>query len=96
MAEMPLPNTTTWSRHSRRIEPIALSQYPFCHARRGWPIPNAHRPKAADEDVAVDGVAVTNDVSRRYFPTIGLGELLRNPFGRWVRGHSQPQDLAAL
>jgi len=26
--------------------------------RRGWPIPNANRPKAADEDVAVDGVAV--------------------------------------
>ena len=29
------PNTTTWSRHSRRIEPIALSQYPFCHGDRG-------------------------------------------------------------
>src|SRR5258708_424737 len=51
---------------------------------------------AADEDVTVDGVAVTNDVSRRYFPTIGLGELARNPFSRWVPGHSQPQDLAAI
>jgi hypothetical protein len=59
-------------------------------SRRGWPIPNAHRPKAADEDVTVDGVAVTNNVSRRYFPTIGIGELVRNPFSRWVRGHSQP------
>ena len=29
------PYTTTWSRHSRRIEPIALSQYPFCHGDRG-------------------------------------------------------------
>jgi len=53
--------------------------------KRGWPIPNAHRPKAPDEDVTVDGVAVTNDVSRRHFPTIGLGELVRNPFSRWVR-----------
>src|ERR1700694_1214605 len=52
--------------------------------------------KAADEDVTVDGVAVTNDVSRRYFPTIGLGELARNPFSRWVRSHSQPQNLAAI
>jgi len=60
------------------------------------PITNAHRPKAADEDVTVDGVAVTNDVSRRYFPTIGLGELARNPFSRWVRGHSEPQDLAPI
>ena len=65
-------------------------------SRRGWPIPNAHRPKAADEDVTVDGVAVTNDVSRRYFPTIGFRELVRNPFSRWVRSHSQPQDLAAI
>jgi hypothetical protein len=56
----------------------------------GWPIPNAHRPKAADEDITVDGVAVTDDVSRFYFPTIGLGELARNPFSRWVRSHSQP------
>src|SRR6201993_1295566 len=56
-------------------------------SRRGWPIPNAHRPKAAGEDVTVDGVAVTNDVSRRYFPTIRLGELGRNPFSRWVRSH---------
>src|SRR6476659_6893922 len=40
--------------------------------------------------------AIGNDVSRRYFPTIGLGELVRNPFSRWVRGHSQPQDLAAI
>jgi hypothetical protein len=38
-----------------------------------------------------DGKPVTNDVSRRYFPTIGLGELVRDPFSRWVRGHSQPQ-----
>jgi hypothetical protein len=27
---------------------------------------------------------------------LGLGELVRNPFSRWVRGHSQPQDLAAI
>ena len=65
-------------------------------SRRGWPIPNAHRQKAADEDVTVDGVAVTDDVSRLYFPTIGLGELARNPFRRRVCGHSQPQDLAAI
>src|SRR5258705_12879584 len=40
--------------------------------------PECSRPKAADEDVTGDGVAVTIDVSRRYFPTIGLGELVRN------------------
>src|SRR3984893_13127112 len=82
--------------------PAGSNRSPFHNTRSAtaiappWPIPNAHRPKAADEDVTVDGVAVTNDVSRRYFPAIGLGELVRNPFRRWVRGHSQPQDLAAI
>src|SRR5258708_2789623 len=79
----------------RTDRPFAISVLPR-RSRRGWPIPNAHRPKATDEDVTVDGVAVTNDVSRRYFPTIGLGELVRNPFRRWVRVHSQPTDLAPI
>ena len=71
----------------RTDRPFTISVLPR-RSRRGWPISNTHRPKAADEDVAVDRVAVTNDVSRRYFPAIGLGELVRNPFSRWLRGHS--------
>src|SRR5258705_8698729 len=98
MAKMPLAD------HDNMVQAIAsdLADRPFTipvlprRSRRGRPIPNAHRPKAADEDVTVDGVAVTDDVSRRHVPAIGLGELARNPFSRWVRGHSQPQDLAAI
>src|SRR5216684_2541435 len=98
MAKMPLAehdNVVKTLPPDRTDRPFAISVLPR-RSRRGWPIPNAHCPKAADEDVTVDSVAVTNDVSRRYFPTIGLGELVRNPFSRWVRGHSQPQDLAAI
>jgi len=98
MAEMPLAehdNVVKTFPPDRTDRPFTISVLPR-RSRRGWPIPNAHRPKAADEDVTVDGVAVTNDVSRRYFPTLGLGELVRNPFSRWVRSHSQPQDLAAI
>jgi Protein of unknown function (DUF444) len=29
------PNTTVWSRHSRRIERIRRSAWPFCHGERG-------------------------------------------------------------
>jgi hypothetical protein len=54
----------------RTDRPFTISVLPR-RSRRGWPIPNTHRPKAADEDVTVDGVAVTNDVSRCYVPTIG-------------------------
>src|SRR5260370_31445835 len=32
---LPISNTTTWSRHSRRIEPISLSAYAFCRGERG-------------------------------------------------------------
>src|SRR6266571_9472267 len=29
------PKTTTWSTHSRRIEPISLSAKPFCQGKPG-------------------------------------------------------------
>src|SRR5258706_13948913 len=77
MAKMPLAehdNVVKTFPPDRTDRPFTMSVLPR-RSRRGWPIPNAHRPKATDEDVTVDRVAVTNDVSRRYFPTIGLGEL---------------------
>jgi hypothetical protein len=73
MAEMPLAehdNVVKTFPPDRTDRPFTISVLPR-RSRRGWPIPNAHRTRAADEDVTVDGVAVTNDVSRRYFPTIG-------------------------
>src|SRR5271163_2817782 len=74
MAKMPLAehdNVVKTFPPDRTDRPFTISVLPR-RSRRGWPIPNAHRPKAADEDLTVDGVAVTNDVSRRYFPTIVL------------------------
>src|ERR1700722_12677728 len=76
MAKMPLAehdNVVKTLPPDRTDRPLTIPILPW-RSRRGWPIPNAHRPKAADEDVAVDRVAVTNDVSRRYFPAIGLSE----------------------
>src|SRR6478609_1915558 len=98
MAKMPLAEHDSVVQTfppDRTDRPFTIPVLPR-RSRGGWQIPNAHRPKAADEDVTIDGVAVTNAVSRRYFPTIGLGELARNPFSSWVRSHSQPQDLAAI
>jgi hypothetical protein len=74
MAEMPLAehdNVVKTFPPDRTDRPFTISVLPR-RSRRGWPIPNAHRPKATDEDVTVDGVAVTNDVSRCCVPTIGL------------------------
>src|SRR3981081_4236623 len=98
MAKMPLAehdNVVKTFPPDRTDRPFTIPVLPR-RSRRRWPIPNAHRPKAADEDVAVDGVAVTNDVSRRYVPAIGLGGPAPQPFSRWGRGPPQPQDLAAI
>src|SRR5271167_3433696 len=62
---------------------------------RSRPVTNALRMKAAGENVAVDGVSVTDDVSRCRFPTKGLRDLTSDPFGRWMRSNPETQDLAA-
>ena len=61
----------------------------------GRTVANAHRTKAAGENVAVDGVSVTDDVTWCCFATIGLRELTSDLFGRWVRSNPETQDLAA-
>src|SRR5712672_2643176 len=61
MAKMPLAehdNVVKTLPPDRTDRPFTISVLPR-RSRRGWPIPNAHRPKAADEDVTVGGVAVT-------------------------------------
>ena len=44
----------------RADQPFRISVLPW-RSHRSRPITNAHRLKAADENVAVDGVAVTDD-----------------------------------
>jgi hypothetical protein len=36
---------------------------------------NSYRPKAADENITVDSVAVTNDISARAKPTSALRQM---------------------
>jgi hypothetical protein len=70
MAEMPLAehdNVVKTFPPNRTDRPFTISVLPR-RARRGWAIPNAHRPKPAKEHTSVDGVMVTDDVSRRCFP----------------------------
>ena len=69
----------------RADQPFRIPVLPW-RPRRYRPVTNAHRLKTADENVTVDGVAVTDDVSRCCCPTVGLRELACDPFGRRVRG----------
>jgi hypothetical protein len=91
MAKMPLAE-----RQRGQDIPGGPNRSPFHNTRSATAIaprladPECPSREGGGEDVTVDGVAVTDDVSRFYFPTIGVGELARNPFGRWVRSHSEP------
>src|SRR5580704_10390129 len=78
----------------RADKPLHICILPW-RAWRDRPIPNAHRPHALNESGAVNKVPITDHVSRRIPPAKRLGDLLRNPFGGRMRGHSQPQKLPA-
>jgi hypothetical protein len=57
-------------------------------SQRGWPIPNAHRPKAADEDVSVDGDPNSEDpASLRSSMSRGRSNSVspRTSLGSWMR-----------
>src|SRR5260370_11979862 len=74
MAKMPLAehdNVVKTFPPDRTDRPFTIPVLPR-RSRRSWPIPNAHRPKAADEAVTVDAPAVTDHLSRFSFPPIPL------------------------
>ena len=73
----------------RADQPFGMSILPW-RSRRGWPVTNAHGAKPPFEYLAVDAVAIADDVPRRGLPAAGLGKLPGDPFGRRMRRHSQP------
>src|SRR5262249_2037148 len=91
------PSTTTWSRQSRRIEPMSLSAYPFCHGDRAV-IGRSRMPIArrrSDDDIAIDAIPVANDISWCLLPAVSVGQLTGNRLGTGGPGHIQSQKLTA-
>ena len=85
-AKMPLAkynNVVKAVPSDRADEPLTIAILPW-RPRRDWPIPNAHCPKASDEDVAVNTVPIASEVP---WPL--------PPFGSWARGYPKPEDFAA-
>src|SRR5262249_48957829 len=53
---------------------------------RNRPITDTHSSQPAENNLAIDAVAVTNDVARRPLPPVRLSQLVGNPFrGRMRR-----------
>src|SRR6478672_7316218 len=78
----------------RADEPLRVSVLPG----RPWrdrPIPYTHCSKPLDDNLAIDAIAIANDISRRLLPAVGFGQLTGNPMGARACGHTQPQKLAA-
>ena len=72
----------------RANQPFRMAILPW-RSRRG-PITNAHGAKPPFEYLAVDTVAIADDVSRHRLPAAGLGKLSGDPLGRRMRRHAQP------
>src|SRR5258708_5744948 len=78
----------------RADEPLRVSVLPG----RPWrdrPIPYTHCSKPLDDNLAIDAIAIANDISWRLLPAVGFGQLTGNPMGARACGHVQPQKLAA-
>src|SRR5215831_10761026 len=88
------PKTIIWSRHSRRIVPISLSTYPFCHgepAAMGLSrMPMARNRRGS----AVDPIPIADQVAWDLIPGECFRQLLRDPFCRRVRGYIEPDKLS--
>ena len=76
----------------RADQPFTISILPW-RSRRGWTIPNAHRPKSPDDNIAI--TAIPNNISRRFLPTEGFGELTSDPFGIRMCSCPNPSDFTA-
>jgi hypothetical protein len=78
----------------RADDPLRISVLPW-RPSRDRSITYAHCSNAPDERIAIRAIPITNEVSRRFVPATGFGQLTGDPFGTRMRGHTEPQKLPA-
>jgi hypothetical protein len=76
----------------RADQPLYVCVLPG-RTRRRRAVPNADRSNAADKYLSVCTVVIPDQVSRDLLPAASLGELIGDPFGRWMRSNTDPQQL---
>src|SRR6476619_1705882 len=97
MPQMPLP------KHDHMIEALASDRADQSFSvtvlpRRSWrrrSVANAHRANAARKCLAVDTVAITNEVIRHRLPPAGLADLSGTPVGGWRWCDADPKNSSA-
>ena len=65
-------------------------------SRRCRSVANAYRANAARKCLAVNTVAITNEVVRHRFPPAGLADLPGDPFGGWRWCDADPKNSSAV
>jgi hypothetical protein len=78
----------------RPNQPLTIAILPW-RPRRDRPIPNAHRTKAPDKDLAINAVPIADEIAWPLFPAISLHQLATYPFRAGMRGRRKTQDFAA-
>src|ERR1700726_3496904 len=76
----------------RTDQPFSMSILPR-RSRRRCSVTYAHRANASGKDLAIGAIPIANEILRRMLPATRLGEFPRNPFGGWMSGSAEPQDL---
>ena len=76
----------------RTDQPFSMSILPW-RSRRRWSITYAHRANASGKDFAIGPITIANEILWCLLPAKRFGELPRNPFGGWMSGSAEPQDL---
>jgi hypothetical protein len=79
---LPVPKTMTWSKHSRRIDPISRSAKPFCQGKAyNTLVPDAHGPQSACDDRSVDAITVPDHATLN--PSLSSSPWMRGAPQSW-------------
>jgi hypothetical protein len=76
---------------NRADEPFDVSVLPR-RARRDWVITDAHRTNAPGVRWPERAVAIANEMTRRFAPWKRFRHLTRDPLGRRIAGHGDPEQ----
>jgi hypothetical protein len=63
--------------------------------RRSRPIPNTHRTKTPNENLAINAIPIADEIAWPLLPAVSLHQLPTYPFRTGMRGRCQTQDFAA-
>src|SRR4051794_21006882 len=79
----------------RADQPFGMAVLPR-RSRRCRSVANAHGANAPSERLAIDPIAITDNILRRVVPADGLSHLPHDPFGRGMRSYPEPEHATSF